>query len=84
MWKSLPVALVPTEPTDAGGGPFYWLGSAMSKLIVEELGADALANTLKHDELEFLRTFLRARRKAPKAPQYFTSEFVAAVSRLKA
>lgn len=41
----------------SGGGPFYWLGAAMAKVIVEQLGEQALAETFREDGIGFLRTY---------------------------
>ena len=45
----------------SGGGPFYWLGSAMAKTIVDQLGARALAETFRKDGIEYVRTYEKAK-----------------------
>jgi hypothetical protein len=72
-----------TQQGVAGGGPFYWLGAAMSRAIATHLGADALANTLTGDGVAFFETYLRAVEAARgRAPQYFTPQLVEAVRRM--
>lgn len=44
----------------AGGGPFYWLGSAMARRIVDAFGPATLGELIGGDPLDFARTYLRA------------------------
>lgn len=59
---------------EAGAGPFYWLGAAMSRVIVDVLGAPALAATLRSGSGAFLRAYVKATRQRPTAPQYLSAE----------
>jgi hypothetical protein len=45
----------------ASGGPFYWLGAAMSRSLVERDGAAAIGRVLRSDGLGFARAYLASR-----------------------
>jgi len=68
----------------AGGGPFYILGAAMSKVIVDVLGRDALANTLRGGGVPFFATYLRAQHRVPSAKHYLSPAVESAVRRVVA
>ena len=42
----------------ASGGPFYWLGAAMSRALVARDGPAAIGRVLQSDGLEFVRSYL--------------------------
>jgi hypothetical protein len=51
----------------AAGGPFYWLGAAMTRAIVQRLGPTALAEPLENGGVEFFHTYVRASAAQPDA-----------------
>jgi hypothetical protein len=63
----------------SGGGAFYWLGAEMSRVIVETLGAPALAATLRDGGVAFVKTYLRALDRSRSAPRRLSSELVATI-----
>lgn len=63
----------------SGGGPFYWLGAAMSETIVRRRGRQALAELLGASEVEFFEAYLRA---AGRQEGWFSPRVAAAVRRL--
>jgi putative zinc-dependent peptidase DUF5700 len=67
----------------AGGGPFYWLGAAMSKAIVDAFGTKALAKTLQGSGADFVAEYLRAVQAVPSAPRFFSPEVAAAMLHLR-
>jgi hypothetical protein len=48
----------------ASGGPFYWLGAAMARSLVERDGAAAIGRALRTDGLGFARAYLASRPRA--------------------
>ena len=65
----------------ASGGPFYWLGAAMSRAIVRDGGPQALAATLRSDGVDFVLAYLRATERA-RTRSLLPPEIAAAARRL--
>ena len=66
----------------AGNGPFYALGEAMSRQIVQELGAPELGRCLANGAPYFFQRYLKATRKAKK-PNLLGPALTQAVMALK-
>lgn len=66
-----------------GGGPFYFVGAEMSRMIVADGGAKALAGTLKCGGLCFFDAYVKAVRRQPKEKMLFTADFVKRVRALR-
>ena len=66
----------------AGAGPFYSLGAVMSKTIVDVLGTQALAGTLRGGGVAFFAAYPRARQAAPAAPGQLSPAVEQAVTQL--
>ncbi len=59
------VAQTALDRGTASAGPFYWLGAAMSQVIVDALGPRALATTLRTGANGFFATYRAALTKRP-------------------
>lgn len=51
----------------SGGGPFYWLGAAMSRALIERDGPRAIGRALQSDGLAFARQYLTATSSGPES-----------------
>jgi len=63
----------------SGGGPYYWLGAAMAKVIVDHEGPKAIGRAFNSNPIEFIRTYARVARKTKDGPRLVPPEILAAV-----
>ena len=66
----------------AGGGPFYWLGAEMSRIIVAEYNTKKLASIIPYDGVKFFQTYFKAIKKSRKNKNLFSKEFTQYVNSL--
>ena len=63
----------------ASAGPFYWLGSAMTKVVIDELGEKRLASIIPNGGVTFFATYFEAVNKSNKSTNIFSeavSEYI--------
>jgi hypothetical protein len=58
----------------ASGGPFYWLGGEMTRVIVENSGKEKLASIIPYGGITFFKTYLDAVGKSKDEKNIFSSE----------
>ena len=58
----------------ASAGPFYWLGAEMSKVIVDEVSSDKLAETIPHGGIAFFKAYFAVVKESKKTTNMFSDE----------
>jgi Putative zinc dependent peptidase (DUF5700) len=58
----------------ASGGPFYWLGGEMTKVIVDNSGKEKLASIIPYGGITFFKTYLDAVKKSKNEKNMFSRE----------
>jgi hypothetical protein len=66
----------------AGGGPFYWLGAEMSRVIVQEYSSKKLASIIPYNGVKFFQTYFNAIKKSKKNKNLFSKEFTEYINSL--
>jgi hypothetical protein len=63
----------------AGGGPYYWLGAAMAKVIADQNGPKSIGRAFNSDPIEFIRTYARLAAKTKGGGGLIPPSFLAAL-----
>ena len=58
----------------ASGGPFYWLGEEMTRVIVDNLGREKLASIIPYGGITFFKTYFDAIKKSKNKKNMFSRE----------
>ena len=66
----------------AGGGPFYWLGAEMSRVIVQEYSSKKLASIIPYNGVKFFQTYFNAIKKSKKNKNLFSIELTEYINSL--
>jgi len=66
-----------------GGGPFYWVGAEMSRVIVDELGKEKLASIIPYGGITFIKAYFSAVKKSKTDKNMFSKAFVEYILKLK-
>lgn len=67
----------------AGGGPFYFMGAEMTRVIIDNLGSEKLASIIPYDGITFFKTYLRAVKKSKTHTNMFSKKFSDYILKIK-
>jgi hypothetical protein len=67
----------------AGGGPFYWLGAAMARVLVDRDGPQAIGKALQGSGIDFLRRYIAVASRDGGQPRLLPPAIVSAVGKAR-